>query len=568
MKLNFFRVAIILAVYGLLSSATAAQVAAQTAAQAGEPHLMLTRAGYEQRAAAARAAHAPAVSNLLYHGGPVMHTLAAHTIFWDPNNNIPAAYMNLVNRWFQDIGGSTFYGIMRQYYDNPGPVYIQNVSTYGGTWHDTTNAYSPRTGTAADPLSDADIQAEVSRALTANGWPTGLGDMYFVYTEKGIESCSNSTHCTPGTAYPVYCAYHNHYLSSGVNVIYANQPYAETWGPDCRNFIVSPNGNFDADSVISITSHEQFEAVTDPLLNAWYDGSGNENCDKCAYYEGALASAGSNHNFNGHPYITQLEWSNAVSGCDQLYLAPPVKSVFLPLILKPGVAPTSLGLHGHVTVAGVNAPGVPLNLMFFDGSFTSVYTTGSTNVNGIYSFTGLPSLAFGEDYWVTFGPNTTDTTRLNNWRTRFLNYYAAGTDIKLGDFDLANIALSAPANAATVPLPQTFSWNVRSATPTDSYIFVLFNPGFSSPFYKTDPQLGDTGSYNLLKGPPGFAASTQYGWTVRVMNPDNGLGGAYFYRTVTFSNVTAPSGAPDAGLTGDPALEGGVGAGPKAELGN
>ena len=54
-------------------------------------------------------------------------------------------------------------------------------------------------------------------------------------------------------------------------------------------------------------THETREAVTDPLGNAWYDSSGNEADDKCAWTSLFLE--------NGYGY--QPEWSNAIGGCKQ-----------------------------------------------------------------------------------------------------------------------------------------------------------------------------------------------------------------------------------------------------------
>jgi hypothetical protein len=106
----------------------------------------------------------------------------------------------------------------------------------------------------------------------------------------------------------------------------------ETWGVEhCRSFTQSPNGNIAADATISMSSHELFDAATDPLVGpegvAWYDfdcADGTkcgEIADKCEYTYGALAADGSNVTLNGHPYIVQREWSNAAftgasySGC-------------------------------------------------------------------------------------------------------------------------------------------------------------------------------------------------------------------------------------------------------------
>ncbi|HEX9130839.1 MAG TPA: hypothetical protein VF844_00960, partial [Ktedonobacteraceae bacterium] len=69
------------------------------------------------------------------------------------------------------------------------------------------------------------------------------------------------------------------------------------------------------DSTINVTSHEQMEAATDPYLNAWYDASGNEIGDKCAWRFGALNAQGGDVSWNGHAYYVQKEWDNAKSRC-------------------------------------------------------------------------------------------------------------------------------------------------------------------------------------------------------------------------------------------------------------
>ncbi len=332
----------LLAVCALFVLALATTSMRPSAVQAAGPvahvHLFPTHQIYEQHRQILP--QGPS-DNLSYNGGPVIYTLAAYTIFWNPHGTISADYQNLLNRYFSDVGGSSVYNILTQYYDNPGANHIQNTSTFAGTWVDTA-AY-PRAGTAANPLQDSDIQAEVQRAITQNGWPTGITNMYFVFTESGIESCMDATDCTPGTLNPVYCAYHGSFTAANNDVvIYANMPYGNTptWGGGCAQFSVSPNNNMDADVEISITSHEHFEAVSDPEVNvngklAWYDDkcAGGVACgeigDKCAYMYGSIGADGSNIALGGHPYIMQQEWSNAAnngaanSGCQISYNAPP-----------------------------------------------------------------------------------------------------------------------------------------------------------------------------------------------------------------------------------------------------
>ena len=90
--------------------------------------------------------------------------------------------------------------------------------------------------------------------------------------------------------------------------------------------IESPNGNPDADVEISPTSHEISESITDPdTATGWYDSSGFENGDECAYVFGQTqGSAGHLYNqvINGLHFLTQEEFSNrdfaiTAGGCVQ-----------------------------------------------------------------------------------------------------------------------------------------------------------------------------------------------------------------------------------------------------------
>ena len=96
--------------------------------------------------------------------------------------------------------------------------------------------------------------------------------------------------------------------------IYAS-PVGFTCGTDARfPTIESPNGNRDADTEISPTSHEVSEAITDPdTETGWYDSTGNEIGDDCAYIFGRTRGAPGaffNQVINGGHFITQEEFSN------------------------------------------------------------------------------------------------------------------------------------------------------------------------------------------------------------------------------------------------------------------
>jgi len=327
----------VLALSARLATPASAGIAGSPVAK--RPHLLHTPQEYEQRRLAVQpdvansslsetmrtAALALTNPNVVYHGGSVTRTSTVYTIYWGPPpDTIPDSYQTLIDRWFTDVGGSALYNVLTQYYEGNPPLHIQNASTLGGSWMDTVNPY-PHAGTFADPLLDSDIRAEVERAIAANGWPNGgLNAAFFVFTAEGIESCADATDCTIGTAFPAYCAYHWSFFSASSDVIlYANMPYAGTWSSgfpyNCGIANPSPNDDPDADVEISIASHEQFEIVSDPLGDAWYDRTGEEIADKCAYQYGSVAVDGSNVTVNGNPYLVQEEWSNASTTCVRQY---------------------------------------------------------------------------------------------------------------------------------------------------------------------------------------------------------------------------------------------------------
>jgi hypothetical protein len=105
-------------------------------------------------------------------------------------------------------------------------------------------------------------------------------------------------------------------------VIYGNEPYADPRFCQVPG-TPSPNG----DAAATVASHELTEAITDPELNAWYDGSGNEIGDKCAWNYGTNTWDSGNANqswWEGLPpsqfgyFELQQEYDNHVNGCVQV----------------------------------------------------------------------------------------------------------------------------------------------------------------------------------------------------------------------------------------------------------
>ncbi len=236
-------------------------------------------------------------SNLLYYGGPVQSgTAHVYAIFWEPTGKVSSTYHSLILRYFNDVGGSGLYHNNTQYTNSSGG-YPSNANLIT-SWVD--NSSYPES-----PLLDSDIQNEVAHAQSVKGWSSSLNNIFFVFTQSGQDLCFDNSYSQ--CASNAFCAYHSYF---GSNTIYAAMPYAYSFS--C-NGGTGPNGDQAADETINVTSHEQMEAATDPLLNAWYDSTGSEIGDKCAWNFGS--SSGGNVTWNGHSYRVQKEWDNSRSGC-------------------------------------------------------------------------------------------------------------------------------------------------------------------------------------------------------------------------------------------------------------
>jgi hypothetical protein len=247
----------------------------------------------------------PAVGNppLIWHGGPVMGTpstgpIVVTPIFWHPSGHpMPNQYTNIINGFLGDAAHdsglhSNVFSTMNEYSGSNGQI---SYHVRLGRGIDDTGSL-PTSGCNVGPLDasgiykdgsgydacldDAQVAAETQRVVAANNLPVDYGHIYVLYLPKHVESCffsgdtSTAANACTINHYPsaAYCAYHNQDTSNGL--VYANMPFPSYQGSlpfTCgsnsnRNFgvIETPNGNPDADTEISPSSHEIMESITDP----------------------------------------------------------------------------------------------------------------------------------------------------------------------------------------------------------------------------------------------------------------------------------------------------------------
>jgi PKD repeat protein len=342
---------------------------------------------------------------LLNHGGPVMHSVTTHVIYWDPTKEFTVTTKEIFSNFFTDVAhdkelASNVFPVAGQYKDGSGhAAYVATVGSEG-----TDSAAYPSTGNCAVPLGDpgppytkclfdSQLQTELLAYISAEKLPTGPAQQYFLLLPHKVVTCFNQTkeeeekEIAPGCSNNVFCAYHSA-INRGTpsEIIYSDIPFSlldsveNTKG--CQNdtnptFVQHPNGDATggtaatkyADVALKYTSHEYTEAATDPLGTAYFDANGLENGDKCNGVEGPPSGIGSdknaflptlggeaengtlfNQSINADHYYLQSEWDNAAAAC----------------LMRP-VAIASAGFTSAPTPASTGGP------ISFTGTATDIY---------------------------------------------------------------------------------------------------------------------------------------------------------------------------------------------------
>jgi hypothetical protein len=220
--------------------------------------------------------------NMSYHGGKIMTTANTMAIYWgtswstDTSDKIPG-----MDLWYSGFSGSNYAKTSDEYSGSNGQV--------GPTISHAGHVIDP---TAAGGSSTSTILAEVCKVVTN---PDSSGNGYYaVYSDQKRGNAQ-------------FCAYHSAGTCGGTPVQFA--------------FFFNLDGDAGCDpqdgsglhsqglaALANVSGHELSEARSDPSNpGAWYDSSGQENGDKCAWtFNVPLVPF-----TNGTQWKIQGEWSNS-----------------------------------------------------------------------------------------------------------------------------------------------------------------------------------------------------------------------------------------------------------------
>lgn len=225
--------------------------------------------------------------NMTYHGGKIMPTAVSKAIFW--GTSWPAYSGDEIT------GIDSFYtGFSGSNYAKTGDEYTGSNGQVGAT--STHQGHVIDNSAASGGGSTSAILSEVAKEVTAgNIVLDASGNSYVpVYTDLPRGNAG-------------YCAWHSAGTINGVVV-----QFAFFWkldgDPGCDPTDTTTTHSEGLAALANVSAHELSEARTDPASpGAWYDGSGQENGDKCAWTFGAPTVSFP----NGTQWKLQGEWSNA-----------------------------------------------------------------------------------------------------------------------------------------------------------------------------------------------------------------------------------------------------------------
>jgi hypothetical protein len=211
----------------------------------------------------AAAAHGGGGSpDLVYHGGAVMTAgMYVEPIFWGPSwsdQNFVGDKITGIQSFYSGLGGSTYEATTTEYTETSG-AHVGTTITLGSTHVDLSAA--PMSGTKTSPI----LAEACAKATTLR--PDGFYPVY-VDTPRG---------------HAAFCAWHSTGTCPNGTQIQFGFFFHLDGDPGCDPQDTSGLHSQGLAALANVSGHESSETLTDPHVDAWFDSSGAENADKCAW---------------------------------------------------------------------------------------------------------------------------------------------------------------------------------------------------------------------------------------------------------------------------------------------
>jgi uncharacterized repeat protein (TIGR01451 family) len=330
---------------------------------------------------------APFGAHLTYFGGPVISNIQVVVVFWGPNINTAITANGTLDQFYTDITSSRFFDELTEYntagITGAPPASTSSNQTIGhGTFggkFTITPSLCP--GPTACTLTDAQIQAELTRQINSSALPAPQSDAhgiintyYAIYFPPGVSiNAGGVSSCVSGG----FCAYHSNTASLVPYGVLPDLAPPSGCSLGCGNGTLFQN-------ITAVSSHEMSEAITDAQVGtatvfgpplAWYDGPNpnlGEIADLCLAQD-VQVSAGSS------TYVVQQNFSNVQNDCVS---APPVFKMTAPASGAGPALPFNLTLAIQSSVAPFTLQGYTGTVHFTSADPQAVLPADYTFVAG------------------------------------------------------------------------------------------------------------------------------------------------------------------------------------------
>jgi hypothetical protein len=277
---------------GLVAAGALAGAAAGARGDARPPVLMAGNPSGIVFARGSRPGGGGGNPDLVYHGGAVMTgQTAATAIFWGTSwPSYSGDKVGGIDSFYTGVGGTSYLGTTTEYADSSGAHVYTGALAYGGHLTDSTAASSKAPSTST-------VLGVVQATLAANNQTPVSNGYYPVYSDQPRGHAN-------------YCAWHSWGTINGTLVQFAFFFNLDgDRGCDPQDSYSSDGHSQGLAALGNVSGHELSEMVTDRHGDAWYDSTGAENADKCAWTFGSSPIAFR----NGTSWKIQGNWSNAVN---------------------------------------------------------------------------------------------------------------------------------------------------------------------------------------------------------------------------------------------------------------
>lgn len=247
---------------------------------------------------------------ILYHDGQVMTGWSNVYFIWYgcwtcgmPGTDPGVA--QIVGEFVATFGNSAYARILTTYPDGSGAAPYGSF-VYSGAAYDSLYSHGAS-------LTMTDVEGVISDTILSGALPLDLKGIYVVLVSPDVT--------VPGLDAGA-CHYHGVKDVVGAQVRYAalNNPRRMVpgfCGPTASDQM-SAQGNWVADTLVSMLAYEINATVTNPSDNGWFDRYGLEAPDKCAGTYGPTYKAANgatvNVNIGGHEFLLHQNWVNAGKG--------------------------------------------------------------------------------------------------------------------------------------------------------------------------------------------------------------------------------------------------------------